>query len=352
MKVALIGLLQSGKSTILAGLSGKAIPPVGSTRIEEALVPVPDARIDWLSKLYKPEKTIYATIDCLDVPGLNFKDEHGRAAARRLIDQVRTVDMLALVIGAFENSVDPAKDLTDLNTELLLADLALVTTRIENLEKQLHKTTRVLSNYKAELELQKKLQAAIEQEKPIRSAIANDAELEIIKPLGFLTLKPMVVAINVGENQTQNLSAAGGFDFTGRIDPSVMVTVCAKLEYELSQLDADSRTQFMADLGITESAAAKLANACYRALGLISFITVGSDEVRAWPIKQGTSALDAAGKVHSDIKRGFIRAETFGFEDIKQLGNEKAVKAAGKIRIEGKTYVVQDGDIINFRFNV
>jgi GTP-binding protein YchF len=347
LKVALIGLLQSGKSTLLAGLSGKEVPPVGSTRIEEAIVPVPDARIDWLTKLYKPEKTIYATIDCLDVPGLNFTDEHGRSAARRLIDQVRTIDMLTLVIGAFESSVDPVKDFADLNTELLLADLALVITRIENLEKQLHKSTKVPPNYQAELELQKKLQAAIEQEKPIRSAIASDAELEMIKPLGFLTLKPMVVAVNVSEDRQDKK-----FDFAGRIDPSAIVTVCAKLEYELSQLDPDSRTQFMADLGITEPEAAKLAHACYRALGLISFITVGSDEVRAWPIKQGTSALDAAGKVHSDIKRGFIRAETFGFEDIKQLGNEKAVKAAGKIRIEGKNYVVQDGDIINFRFNV
>ncbi|MFZ0034533.1 MAG: DUF933 domain-containing protein [Sedimentisphaerales bacterium] len=353
MKVALIGSLQSGKSTILAGLSGKAIPPVGSTKIEEAVVSIPDVRIDWLSKLYKPEKTIYATINCLDVPGLNFADEHGRVAARRLIDQIRTVDMLALVIGTFENSADPAKDLTDLSTELLLADLALVTTRIENLEKQANKPAKTQARDKAELQLQKKLQAAIEQEKPIRSAIANDAELEMIKPLGFLTLKPMVVAVNVGENQIQNLSAAGGFDFTGRIDPSAtVITVCAKLEYELSQLDADSRVQFMADLGITESAAAKFVHACYRSLGLISFITVGSDEVRAWPIKQDTFALDAAGKVHSDIKRGFIRAETFGFEDIKQLGSEKAVKAAGKIRIEGKNYVVQDGDIINFRFNV
>jgi len=347
LKVALIGLLQSGKSTILAGLSGKAIPPAGSTKIEEAVMSIPDARIDWLSKLYKPEKTIYATINCLDVPGLSFADEHGRAAARRLIDQVRTVDMLTLVIGAFENSADPAKYLTDLSTELLLADLALVTTRIENLEKQVSKPSKTQTHDKTELELQKKLQAALEQEKPIRSAIADDAELEMIKPLGFLTLKPMVVAVNTGEEQ-QNKQ----FDFAGRVDPSMMVSVCAKLEYELSQLDADSRTQFMADLGITESAAAKLANACYRALGLISFITVGTDEVRAWPIKQGTTALDAAGKVHSDIKRGFIRAETFGYEDIKTLGNEKAVKAAGKTRIEGKTYVVQDGDIINFRFNV
>ncbi|MFA5239985.1 MAG: DUF933 domain-containing protein [Phycisphaerae bacterium] len=348
MKIALLGLLQSGKSTILAGLSGKVVPQVGSTRIEEIIVSVPDDRIDWLTKLYKPEKTVYATIDCLDVPGLNFADEHGRAAARRLIDQVRTVDMLALVIGAFEDSADPVKDLADLSTELLLADLALVTTRIENLEKQLNKPGKPLPSYKAELELQKKLQEAIEQEKPIRSAITNDAELEIVKPLGFLTLKPMVVAINVGEDQQDRK-----FGFTGCIDSSAtLITVCAKLEYELSQLDADSRRQFMADLGITESSAAKFVRACYSSLGLISFLTVGTDEVRAWPIKKGISALDAAGKVHSDIKRGFIRAETFGFEDLKTLGDEKAVKAAGKTRIEGKTYIVQDGDIINFRFNV
>jgi GTP-binding protein YchF len=350
LKVALIGLLQSGKSIILAGLSGKAIPPAGSTRIEEAIVSVPDVRIDWLSKLHKPEKTIYATVDCLDVPGLNFKDEHGRVAARRFIDQVRTVDMLALVIGAFENSADPAKDLTNLKTELLLADLALVTTRITNLEKQLQKVAKAHSHDKdkAELELQKKLQQAIESEKPISSVIETDEQLEIIKPLGFLTLKPMVVAVNVGEKQLD-----AKFDFTNVIDSSVpVITLCAELEYELSQLDAESKQEFMTDLGITEPEAAKFVHACYRALGLISFITIGSDEVRAWPITQGTTALDAAGKVHSDIKRGFIRAETFSFDDLKKLGNEKAVKAAGKIRIEGKTYVVQDGDIITFRFNV
>lgn len=350
MKVALIGLLQSGKSTILAGLSGKPIPPAGSTRIEEVVIPVPDARIDWLSKLHKPEKTIYATVDCLDVPGLNFADEHGRAAARRFIDQVRPVDMLALVIGAFESSANPAKDLTDLKTELLLADLALVTTRITNLEKELHRPAKAHAHDKdkAELELQKKLQQAIESEKPISTVIQTDEQLEIIKSLGFLTLKPMVVAVNVGEKQ---LNAE--FNFEGIIDSSLpVITLCAELEYELSQLDAESKMEFMADLGITESEAVKFVHACYRALGLISFITIGSDEVRAWTITQGTTALDAAGKVHSDIKRGFIRAETFGFEDIHKLGNEKAVKAAGKIRIEGKNYVVQDGDIIHFRFNI
>jgi ribosome-binding ATPase YchF (GTP1/OBG family) len=168
----------------------------------------------------------------------------------------------------------------------------------------------------------------------------------MVRALGFLTLKPMVVAVNIGEGaQEQKLEIPG--------DTSTpIISVCAKLEYELSQLDAESKTQFMADLGITESAAGKFVHACFKTLGLISFLTVGPDEVRAWPIKQGTSALDAAGKIHSDIKRGFIRAETFAYSEIKQLGDEKAVKAAGKFRLEGKEYVVRDGDIINFRFNV
>ncbi len=356
MKVALLGLLQSGKSTIFAGLSGKAIPPPGSTAIEEAIVPVPDERLNWMTEHYKPKKTIHATIDCLDLPGFNFADEHGRAAARRLINQIRTIDMLVLVVRAFENSavppyrdsINPVRDLAELQTELLLSDLELITTRIERLEKQLHKPTKNHVHDKAELELQKKLQEAIESEKPISTAIETDEQLEMIKSLGFLTLKPMAVAVNTGEDKLDEK-----FDFSEQLNSSApTITICAKLQYELSQLDNKSRAEFMADLGITESAANKFVKSCYSALGLISFLTVGSDEVRAWPITKGTSALDAAGKVHTDIKRGFIRAETFHFADLKELGSEKALKAAGKIRLEGKEYIVHDGDIINFRFNV
>lgn len=356
MKVALIGLLQSGKSTIFAALSGKAIPPIGSTAIEEAIVPVPDERLNWLTVYYRPKKTTYATIDCLDLPGFNFVDEHGRAAARRLINHIRTVDMFVLVVRAFENpavpsyrnSIDPARDLAELQTELLLADLELVTTRIERLEKQVHKPIQTQAHDKAELELQKKLQQAIEAERPIKTVIETSEQLEIVKSLGFLTLKPMVVAVNAGENQLN-----GKFDFSERLDTSIpVITICAELEYELSQLDDKSRAEFMADLGIAEPAARKFVNSCYSALGLISFLTVVSNELRAWPITKGTSALDAAGKVHTDIKRGFIRAETFSFDDLKELGSEKTLKAAGKIRLEGKEYTVQDGDVINFRFNV
>ncbi|TKJ36444.1 MAG: redox-regulated ATPase YchF [Planctomycetes bacterium B3_Pla] len=356
MKVALLGPLQSGKSTILAGLTGKTMPAAGAATIDEAIVPVPDDRFDWLAPYCKPKKTTYATIDCLDLPGFDFTGDHGRAAARRLLGQIRTVELLVLVVRTFEsptvppyrNSVDPARDLAELQTELLLADLELVTTRIEKLEKQVHKPTKTQAHDKAELALQKKLQEAIESEKPISSAIETEAERSMIKSLGFLTLRPVVVAVNVGEDQL-----AEKFDFGDRIDSATpVITICAKLEHELAQLDAESRTEFMADLGISESAASKFVTSCYSALGLISFLTIGSDELRAWPIKKGTVALDAAGKVHTDIKRGFIRAETFSFDQLKELGNEKALKAAGKIRLEGKDYIVQDGDIINFRFNI
>jgi len=356
LKVALIGLMQSGKSTILSAVSGKKIPPIGSTAIEEAIMPVPDERLDCLRDYYKPKKTTYATIDCLDLPGFNFIDEHGRAAARRLINQIRTVELLVLVIRAYENpavppyrdNVNPNGDLLELRTELLLADLELVTTRIEKLERQVHKPTKTQAHDKAELALQKKLQDAIESEKPISSVIESDGEHEMIKSLGFLTLKPMAVAVNVGEDQLDKK-----FDFSNEIDSSVpVISICAKLEHELAQLDDESRAEFKTDLGITESATSKFVQSCYSALGLISFLTIASDELRAWPIKRGTIAHDAAGKVHTDMKRGFIRAETFAFEDLKEAGSEKALKAAGKIRLEGKDYIVQDGDVINFRFNV
>jgi GTP-binding protein YchF len=352
MKTALLGLMQSGKSTIFSAISGKALPAVGATAIEEAIVPVPDERLDWLETLYKPKKKTYATIDVLDLPGFSFLDDHGRAAARRLIGQIRSTEMLVLVVRSFENpsvpayrnSVDWKRDLAELQTELLLSDLELVTTRIEKLEKQVHKPTKTQAQDKAELAIQLKLQEAIEAEQPISSVIQTDQELAVIKSLGFLTLKPMAVVINVGEDQT------GESVETPDAIPSV--AMCAKLEHELAQLDTESRADFMADLGLAESAGQKFVQMCYSALGLISFLTVGSDDVRAWPIRHGTVAVNAAGKVHTDIQRGFIRAETMAYADLKELGDEKEVKAAGKMRLEGKEYPVKDGDIINFRFNV
>ncbi len=356
MKTAIIGLMQSGKSTLVSAISGREPAPLGTVNINETIVPVPDERVDWLSEHYTSKKTTYATIDCLDVPGFNFADNHGRAAARRHLQQIRTVDLLVLVLRAFNdpsvpaygNKVDPVRDLEDFKTELLLADLELVEKRIEGLEKQTKKPTKSQSHDKAELALQLKLRETIEQEKPLSEAIETEAEREMVKSLGFLTQKPMVVAINVDEDQLETK-----FDFSSIISESTpVVYIAAKLERELSQLDQESRTEFMNDMGITESAISKFVNSCYSAIGLISFLTAGTPESRAWPIEKGTTAHDAAGKIHSDIKRGFIRAETMSLSDLKELGDEKAVKAAGKARLEGKDYVVKDGDIILFRFNV
>jgi GTP-binding protein YchF len=356
MKVALIGLQQSGKSTILSAITGKLAPMTGSTDIHEQVVPVPDERLDWLNGVYQPNKVVRATIDCLDLPGVSFVDEHGRAAARKLFGNIRIMDMFVLVVRAFKNDsvaayrdrIDPIKDVEELRTEFLLADLEMVTTRIERLEKQVHKPTKTQAQDKAELELQLKLQKALESEQPISSVISNDIEREIIKPLGFLTLKPMMVVINVGEGQLD-----AKFDVSKSAGAGVeAIQLCAGIESELALLDPESRKEFMADMGLEKPASIQFVQSCYKTLGLISFLTVGKDEVRAWPIPTGISALDAAGKIHSDIKRGFIRAETMAYSDLKQLGDEKAVKAAGKMRLEGKAYVVQDGDIINFRFNV
>jgi GTP-binding protein YchF len=355
LKVALIGLLQSGKSTLFSAISGRAAAPAGSTNIEEAIVSVPDDRLDFLTAYYKPKKVTHATIDCLDVPGFDLSSEHGRAAARRLINHIRTVDLLVLVVRSFDepavpaymNRINPDADVNELRTELMLGDLELVETRIEKLQKQILKPTQTRTQDKAELALHQKLEETIEQEKPIKDAIESDSELATIKSLGFMTLKPIVVAVNIGED-----SLGERIGLPGAGDSADVVGICAKLEYELAQLDEQSRADFMKDLGIVTSAKDKLVRSCYSALGLISFLTVVSGELRAWPIQKGTIALEAAGKIHSDIKRGFIKAEVFGFDDLQKFGSEKEIKAAGRIRLEGKDYIVADGDVINFKFNV
>jgi GTP-binding protein YchF len=351
MKVAFLGQIGSGKSTLLAAVSGRKVHHSGSVQIEEVIALVPDERLDWLFQHYKPKKKVNATIDCLDLPGLSFADDHSRTAARRLLEQVRLSELLVLVIRTFDQAgvkAEPLKELSELMTEILLADLGLVETRIDKLQKQLHKPTKDAAKQKTELELHLKLKQTIEAEKPLKTAIKTPEELELIKPLGFLTLKPVVVVFNTAEN-----NPAQTFDTAGIIDLTIpVISVCAEIDYEISQLDESIKAEFMKDLGLVESAAGKFVRSCYSALGLINFFTVGDDETRAWPIKKGTTAVEAAGKIHSDIARGFIRAETMHFEDLKRIGDEKAVKTAGKMRLEGKNYIVQDGDVMLFRFNV
>lgn len=354
MKVALIGMMQSGKSSLLSAVSGKTWEPTPTMAVSEETINVPDSRIDWLTNHYNPKRTVYSTIECIDFPGFYFTDDAGRSAARRQLAEARMAGMLVLVVRAFEDdtvaayrgSVNPERDLRELNEELLLADLELITTRIERLEKAIQKHSKNIDKDRSELLLQQKLEKTIEDGKPLSTLELNREELELLKSLNFLTMKPMMVVVNVGEDELNR-------EFQFELDASVpVVPLSCSIEQELAQLDAESRKDFMQDLGLKEKATDRFVASCYEALGLISFLTSGADEVRAWPIPKGASALEAAGKIHTDIQRGFIRAETTAFDDLVALGNEKAVKAAGKARLEGKTYTIKDGDIIEFRFNV
>jgi GTP-binding protein YchF len=354
MKVALLGLPQSGKSTIFSALTGRPAPLPGTVGTSQAIVNVPDDRIDWLTALYQPKKTTYATVECLDLPGISFVDEKDRAASRKLLAQTKTADMVVLVVRAFANpavpaykdAVDPVRDLAELTYELMMMDLEIITNRIGRLAENIKKNAKSRAQDEVELVLQKRLSDAIEAGRPLRAVTMDEAERKMVASLSFMTLRPFAVVVNVDEADRNKT-------FPFDLPPAIPVfALSGVLELELSQLDPESRAAFLTDLGITEPLSRKFLTGCYAALGLISFLTCGPDEVRAWPIRNGISAFEASGKVHSDIQRGFIRAETMAFAVLKELGDEKAVRAAGKARLEGKEYVVQDGDIMDFRFNI
>jgi ribosome-binding ATPase len=356
MRLALIGLSQPGKSTLVSALTGRAAELPGMGKSSEVMVPVPDPRLDWLTGIYKPEKTIPAAFACMELPSFDLREDSGRTAARKLLEKTRTCDLLVCVVRGFSapavapyrDRIDPKTDLAELAGELLFADLGMVATRIENLEKQVKKPTTSQQHDKEELELMRRIQAGLENEQPVRKIVHSSKDLDITRPMGFLTAKPVLAMVNINEDE-----AAAPPDLSGCAGADVpVISLCAKIESELAQLDATSRAEFMRDLGLPEPAAGRFARSCFDALGLCSFLTVGRDEVRAWPIRKGTIAHKAAGVIHSDLERGFIRAEVFSYDDIKTLGSEKALKEAGKMRLEGKEYVVKDGDIISIRFSV
>ncbi len=357
MEVALIGLSQSGKSTMFAAVTeGKVHADTGvSHQVDKANVKVPDERVDKLSAIYKPKKTTYATIDFLDLPGLNFDSESGRQEARRIVAQARQSAMLVVVVrnfhndsvAAYRNRIDPVKDWDELKNELLLADLEMITNRIDKLKVAITKPTPQVEQQKRELALMEHCSEALENLGSVRDVIQSEEEEKLVRSFGFLTMKPMLLVINVDEDKLQKPMPLDreqvGLDVIG---------LSAKLEAELAVLDAEERKEFMADLGMQESAKDLLLRECYTSMNLISFLTYGPTDVRAWTIPAGCPAVEAAGEIHSDIQRGFIRAETTHWEDFVVAGDMKAAKAAGKVRLEGKMYVVQDGDIITFRFNV
>ncbi len=354
MKIAFVGPPQSGKSTLFRAITGQPVDPHQTPGEQLAVVKVPEPRLDLLHAMHPTAKRTEATVDCLDVPGFSHATAAQQAEFRKTLPSIRQCDVLVAVVRAFNsasvpayrNRVDPRADLDELLAELAFCDLEQVGNRIEKLEKSVKKPTQTREQEKRELELMKRCYEALENDRPIASAIQAEDERRMLMGFAFLTQLPLIAVINVDDTQ-----AAAPPPFTYDAAQNT-IALCAETEEQIAQLPPEDRAAFLADLGVTEPARDRLVRACYNAAGLISFLTMGDKDVRAWTVRRGDTALEAAGKIHTDIARGFIRAETVAYDDLEAAGDMKAAKAAGKVRLEGKSYVVQDGDIINFRFNV
>jgi GTP-binding protein YchF len=359
MKLAIIGLANSGKTTVFnaltRGTAETAAYSSGQMEPNLAMVKVPDQRLEVLAQMFKPRKVTYADVQYVDVAGISHGDGQGGGLPPALLNYLGTADALVHVVRAFkddtvphpEGSVSVARDIATVDLELSFSDLAIIEKRLTRLHAEITKmATKDKELRLAERDLLVRLQAALEGETPIRSVEMSDEEERLIRGYQFLTAKPMLVALNVGE---EDIGSSPSVEYPFR--NSGVVALCGKIEAELAQLDDADTASFMADLGISAPARDVVIQRSYELLGLISFLTAGEDEVRAWPIRRNTPAVEAAGTIHSDIQKGFIRAETVSFTDLVQAGGMNEAKKAGTVRLEGKTYIVQDGDICHFRFN-
>lgn len=361
MELGIVGLPTVGKTTVFnlltqANLSTAAFGS-GKAEAHSRVARVPDQRIDRLSEIWRPKKTTYAQIKVTEVPGLVQGSSQGQGVGNAFLNAIRQVDALVHVVRAFANdevihpaeSIDPRRDIDTVNVELLLADLQLVENRIKRINEGKKKKEQEL-----ELALMERIQQALENEQPVQSLTLSPEEQAIIANFAFLTERPQILVVNLDENQfkTGDWPGAAAVRAYAAERKIPLLELCARIEMEISQLDPEDRDLFMADVGITESGISRLARVAYDHLGLISFLTVGEDEVRAWTIRRGINAREAAGKIHSDIERGFIRAEVVAYADLMSAGSMAKAREQGHFRLEGKEYIVQDGDIINFRFNV
>jgi GTP-binding protein YchF len=359
VQIGLIGLPQSGKTTFFNLLTGATLETglTGGGEVHTGSAVVPDARLDYLSEVYSPRKPVYAQIQFKDIPGALSREGKAGLSAR-LLEEARGADALVMVLRAFQSSTvsaavgepDPFRDLMELESELLLADLGTVENRLE----RMNKAKKVPKEAVAQRELLEKIRASLEEGEPVGRLGLSPEERDLLGGQCFLSEMPVILAVNMDEDQLKGGEYPGRDKLAAHAAGSglQLVEVCARAEMEINQLPVADREEFMADLGLTTSGIGRLARAAYDCLGLISFFIVGDDEVRAWTIRRGTTARKAAGKVHTDIERGFIRAEVFHYDDIKELGSAARVKEKGLFRLEGKEYPVKDGDIINFRFNI
>jgi len=346
MKVGLVGFAGSGKTTVFNTMTGLSVPVGYGAELRLGTVKVPDERIDTLSGIFSPKKTTYAEIVFCDVPGEHGADHKG--LSRKALQQIRDQDVLCLVLRAFPNpaldaAADPAADLEAFHTECILADLEIVERRLDRAKKDKPDAL--------ELAAFETMKATLESERPIRALPRDALRREYLRGYGLLTERPLLVALNRAEDEAAEPMPAAMAARLSELHAAGLV-LSASVEAEIARMEQADRGAFLEDLGLGESALTRFIRTAYGLLDLVSFFTVGEDEVRAWPIRRGTPARQAAGRIHSDLERGFIRAEVTPYDVFMQYGSEAGVREAGRLQIEGKDYVVADGDILSIRFNV
>lgn len=364
LKAGIVGLPNVGKSTLFNAITKAgalaANYPFATIEPNVGVVTVPDTRLDYLVDYYKPKSVVPTSYEFIDIAGLVKGASSGEGLGNKFLSHIRETDAIVEVVRCFENkdithvegNVDPIRDIEIINVELILADLEIINNRLNKIGKKASMTKD--KNELLEINTLKKSMEALEKNIPLRRVEFDDAEKQVLKNFSFITAKPIIYVANVNEEDLsvgKNEYTEKVREYAGQENAGVIV-MCAKIEEDLAPLEDTEKREFMSELGITSSGLDKLIFATYDLLGLATFFTSGTDECRAWTFKKGMKAPNCAGLIHTDFERGFIKAEVMSFDDFKNYGSEIKVKEAGRVRLEGKDYLMQDGDIVYFRFNV